>query len=39
MAKPETASASEINTGLQLNHCSGVNWQSLAMTGFATRLV
>ena len=32
-------SASEINTGLLLNHYSGKTRQSLATTGFAARLV
>jgi len=32
-------SASEINTGVKLYHHPGVNRQSLAMTGFAARLV
>ena len=43
MAQPEEASASEsaseINTGLKLNYYPGINRQSLAMTGFAARLV
>ena len=43
MAKPEEASASEsaseINTGLLLNNCSGKTRQSLVTTGFAARLV
>ena len=40
---PEEASASEsaseINTGIRLHHYSGIARQSLAMTGFAARLV
>ena len=32
-------SASEINTGIRLNNYSGKTRQSLAMTGFAARLV
>jgi len=32
-------SASEINTEVKLNHHPGINRQSLAMTGFAARLV
>ena len=40
---PEEASASEsaseINTGIRLNNYSGITRQSLAMTGFAARLV
>jgi hypothetical protein len=32
-------SASEINTGIRLNNYSGIAGQSLAMTGFAARLV
>jgi hypothetical protein len=32
-------SASEINTGIRLNNYSGITRQSLAMTGFAARLV
>jgi len=43
MAKQEEASASEsaseINTGLLPNNCSGKTRQSLATTGFAARLV
>jgi hypothetical protein len=43
LQKPEEASASEsaseINTGILLNNCSGITWQSLATTGFAARLV
>jgi hypothetical protein len=40
---PEEASASEsaseINTGIRLNNYFGITRQSLAMTGFAARLV
>jgi hypothetical protein len=36
---PEEASASEINTPVVLNNYSGKTRQSLAMTGFAARLV
>ena len=36
---PEEASASEIITGIRLNNYSGKTGQSLAMTGFAARLV
>jgi hypothetical protein len=32
-------SASEINTGIRLNNYSGITRQSLAMMGFAARLV
>jgi hypothetical protein len=32
-------SASEIITGQLLNNYSGITWQSLAMMGFAARLV
>ena len=43
LQKPEEASASEsaseIITGLRLNNYSGITRQSLAMTGFAARLV
>ncbi len=43
LQKPEEASASEsaseINTGIRLNNYSGITRQSLAMTGFAARLV
>jgi len=43
MATPEEASASEsaseINTGLKLDDYPGINRPSLAMTGFAARLV
>jgi hypothetical protein len=40
---PEEASASEsaseINTGIRLNNYSGITRQSLALRGFAARLV
>jgi hypothetical protein len=43
LQQPEGASASEsaseINTGIQLNNYPGITRQSLAMTGFAARLV
>ena len=43
MAKPEEASASEsaseVITGLKLNHYPGITRPSLAKTGFAARLV
>jgi hypothetical protein len=43
LQQPEGASASEsaseINTGIRLNNYSGITRQSLAMTGFAARLV
>ena len=43
LQNPEGASASEsaseINTGIRLNNYSGITRQSLAMTGFAARLV
>jgi hypothetical protein len=43
MVRPEegsaSESASEINTGVKLNHYPGINRQLLATTGFAARLV
>ena len=39
LEQPEDGSASEINTGIGLNNYSGITRQSLAMTGFAARLV
>jgi hypothetical protein len=39
LQQPEEASASEIITGIRLNNYSGITRQSLAMTGFAARLV
>jgi hypothetical protein len=43
MVQPKKASASEsaseIITGVKLNHYPGIIWQPLAKTGFAARLV
>jgi hypothetical protein len=39
MGQPEEASASEISTGVKLNHYSVIAQPSLATTRFAARLV